>query len=581
MKKMKDCWCSRVRFVVVLSLLMCVATVRPDEIDFLDSLGGGYGFAELQDDVFPSGDDGIVNLPSFRDLPKPEEVVPFLCDPDGLNGCSLIEEDFYLRTNTINKRELVDLPVFEPVSCCYQEDHIFSVHLFINRMFRSELTKRSDALGCYLALCQDTLLEKIRELQKFLGTVGDFESIIELDPDKIFALFRNMTVQEHRAGFMFHYHRIWPAFEFRFLIPLYYDERHYWMSKKEQDCAERELANAFAVCGVQQTTKKQQEQFQDRYLISDKFGIGDLRIEFDGPISCLNLFAMNIGAMLTIPTAVAFKKGLKGSYFKRSCCQPRISLLEFAGILESKDSEEEKQQEATDMLEPFALGALERLSSILLETGLGNGGHFGIGPMVRFRTDIGDLAQRCRPLAKYSERLSRLVWKSRMSLEYLMPRNKKRCFVRCDNKQAFEERDFQSTDPVVAADNLLFLEEELVNKFYPVCYTVKVSPGLLFRSTNKLCYDGTCWDAYVGTDTWLRLRDKISEIQAPSEIRCKLDQERAKPFVAYQSKLFGGVVYHLERPKRDWYFSLNLDVTTFKRGMGRDGTLTVCVETNY
>jgi len=571
--------------------LFCVTPWHLCGTDYPDVLSGNDRFMHEVDDFFDAvpmtdeinlQDDGFPRDPCGCPSPRvtqvnPEDVVQFLCED--LKICSLLEEDLYLRTNPLNKRNLVDLPVFEPMPCCYANDRVISGYLFWNQTNRGFFSSENDALKCYLALSQTTLLDKLRGIQEFIGTQGDFAQIIDIDLKKIFGLFCNMTIQERRAGLMFHFYRQWENVRMRVLWPLAYLERNYYMTRKEQKCAERELAQAFGI----QNNKKQQDCFQRRYLIGDRLGMGDMRIEIDGQVYCRwFLFGMRIGAQLTLPIAFSFKKGLYGSYFPKSCKQPRFSILELADILESEGSQEEKTQEVSNLLEPFFLGTLTRLSSMLIDTGLGNDGHFGIGPFIRSKTNLGSLCARCDKVKRHCPQwLDRLTWHSRMSLELLMPKTKKWYFIKRDDPEAFASRDFSSDDPVVATDNLRFLDCEFVNKFYPRAFDVKIKPRFIFRSTSKMCYDGCNWDFYVGTDTWVMTQEKIADVCAPSGIKKQLNLCKADSFLAYQGKAIMGFVYHLERPCYDWYFSIHGDGAIASKGIGRDATLAICVDCTF
>src|SRR5260221_3785965 len=45
----------------------------------------------------------------------PNDIVSFLASAGVI---PILEEDFYLRTNNLNTRSLLDLPTFEPICCC-------------------------------------------------------------------------------------------------------------------------------------------------------------------------------------------------------------------------------------------------------------------------------------------------------------------------------------------------------------------------------------------------------------------------------------------------------------------------------
>jgi hypothetical protein len=171
------------------------------------------------------------------------------------------------------------------------------------------------------------------------------------------------------------------------------------------------------------------------------------------------------------------------------------------------------------------------------------------------------------------------MWTSRIGLEYLFPATEKRFFVTKNNPEDFTSRDFNDLDQ--AENNLTFLEEELVNKLYALAFDTIVQPFPIFRWTSRFCYEGTHWGVILGSDFWLQGRDRLLNIRAPSCLIPRLDFNKARPLLAYQSKIFGTVSYTFVRPTQEWTISLNASGTTMTRGIGSTYTASINVEVNF
>jgi len=362
---------------------------------------------------------------------------------------------------------------------------------------------------------------------------------------------------------MVHGTRTWESLRVRFFCPLYYLERNFFLSQAERD----ELAAEFGFEGQQEDTA-----FQDRYLTSDKFGLGDTRIEIDNGIYASNTTALRAGFLATIPTAFAMVSGIKGHSFKKTACLPQANIFEsLFCIALSNQSEEVKTAEAIALLRTFGLGALDRLSANLLDAPLGNGGHIGIGALLRSSTDLNTLFLHTQG--------HELNWLNRLSLEYQFPANEKRFFVEKNNNAAFNAHDF--SNPNDATKNLAFLEEELVKRFYPVAFDALIQPGVIFRLDTRLCYHISQWGLLFGSDLWAQSREHVKSVDAFGRLGNQIDICKAKGCGAYQIKLFGGINYTFERPKRTWHLSLDGDATIANGGIGKDYSIVFNVETHF
>jgi len=476
----------------------------------------------------------------------------------------ILEEDFYLRTNNLNTRSLLDLPTFEPLCCCETGNKwAVGFNTFFNQTTRMFYSSDSDKLSSYLALCEETVLEKIENaLKPFIPDLRDKD--FDVDFREVFRIFSNMAMQQRRLGFMIHGERLIKNWHIRFLFPLYYQELNYFLTP----CEEKEIAREFGA-----TTQEQQDDFDDTHFISDKFGFGDTRIEIDKKWLKGDGYVVRGGLMSTLPTAFALKNGLRGRHFKKTSCQPPATIIKDLICLafDPNLTEAEKLAVALEELSVFGLGALDRLSAALIEKPLGNEGHFGLGLLLRTKHKACYWSQ--------AEWADNATWCNRVSAEYLFPAQNKRFFIPKNNKDEFDRRDFTNADQ--ATDNLNFLEQTLVNRLYPVALPVTVRPGMIFRWDSRLCYQGKLWGGTFGTDYWLQPAEHLHTIHGCPEIVSQLNKCKAEAALAQQFKLYGSMRWKVPKPKRTWFLSLNLDYTVFSTGIGQDFTLSFNAETHF
>ncbi len=492
---------------------------------------------------------------------SPEDIITFLVSAGVI---PILEEDFYLRTNNLNTRSLLDLPTFEPLCCCETGPRwAVGFNAFANQTTRMFYTADSDKLSSYLALCEETVLEKIENaLKPFIPDLRNQN--FDADFREIFRIFSNMAMQQRRVGFMIHGERLIQDWHVRFLFPLYYQELNYFLTPEEED----EIAAEFGA-----TTEDQRDNFDDTHFISDKFGFGDTRIEIDKKWIKKDNWIIRGGIMSTLPTAFAFKKGIRGRHFEKTSCQPPATIIQDLVCIafDPNLTEPEKLEAALGILRTFGLGAIDRLSAALIENPLGNEGHFGLGLLVRTK------AKAC--YWTHAAWANKATWCNRFSAEYLFPAQNKRFFIPKSNKAEFDQRDFSNPDQ--ATDNLNFLEQTLVDRLYPVAFPVTVRPGMIFRWDSRVCYQGKLWGGTIGTDYWLQPAEHLHTIHGCPEIVDQLNKCKAEAALAQQFKLYGSMRWKVPKPSRTWFVSLNLDYTVFSTGIGQDFTLSLNAETHF
>lgn len=498
---------------------------------------------------------------------KPKELIDLLIETGAID---LFKEQLFLRTNPLTKRSLLDNQLFLFDKNYDSGKFDFFSHIFYEETSRmcfypvcgsgskKDVFDKDTCMQSYLALCQESLMCKLKDLeQEIKRKFGDFG----IDCANTIYLLRNATAQERKAGFFFGFEWMPRKFNVRFKVPLYYLERNIYLTKKEIDAL---------TCEFGESDMSENMKFARQHLISDQFGLGDSRLEVDYPIyeGPRDLWA-RLGGILTIPTACPIVKGLFGSTFDPVKCRPSVSFTELFDQFTSDATRQEAMKKALDL----GFSALDGISSMLLDSSLGNNGHFGIG--LKLRTKL--------PMRSFLDRrwLEKVSLKGNLFLEYMLPHKETRWFIqKCDLLQSqFAMRNFK--DESKAAENLAFLEKTLIDKIFPYACDVQVTPGTIFIWEEKLAYESKKWGAHLGTDVWVQTRERFGNICASNSLVQTFDIDKAKMPWAYQWSLFGSLFFKPKKQKGDFYVGLNAEKILSSRGIGKPYKFTISLERNF
>ena len=505
--------------------------------------------------------------------PNKEFIVNILND---LEVIPLLQEDFFLRTNNIVSRSLLDYPEFLPWRHDKDKRAVYVI-LFLNQTTRMHFTKGSSNICTYLGVTQASFLQK---LENIIRSVQGLFPELTIDGDKItrlLQLFQTFTVQERRFGFMIGGKATFNRWHFNIMAPWYYIERNHFVNQNVQDDIEALVEDILEeTLGVTQLTPEEidlatsrRNAFIDQHLISDKFGIGDTRIYLDHPVIKNKYLSTRLGLLATIPTAFAMKKGLKGTHLHRVINRPILDLI---NLVEKAmpGSTTQVTQQAFD----FALDALDNLGAMILNPPMGNGGHFGLGVLAKNRSPLSGLIKQ--------DWARRFIMRSFISLEYLFPATEWRSFRVPANEALFNARDFtQTTDQLIINSNFYFLLQQLTDRLFPIAIHARVSPGVVFRWSSQMCYEGDENGFTLGTDTYVRNRENLSHLDATPATKSIIDAFNARAPLAYQSKLVGSIFFKIEKPDRLHTISLLADYTMMNKGIGADFMLALNIDTTF
>lgn len=526
-----------------LSLMFIVSIIPSTPIYTFDDF-------DDEDDLFFNAldSDCSVNFNDFGEMTT-RQAVPVVEILQELGVPEILQQDFYIRTSPLARRSLLDQPLL-PIRQDLENDHTFGFQLFYNHMTKVNFTKHSTSISSYLDVCNPDLITKIDGLtQKILEIINVDYPSFEYKPLDIIPLIKDMHINQRQAGAMFHYIQNWRRLQFLIKVPLYYFERN-----ENLDDANR--------LALEELFGESDTDFQNAHFVSDKFGLGDTRLEFAVKILERERYDMWFGPIFTIPTAVAFKKGLRGTNFEKQYCRPNIDIEK---LFETVTSVEEFQAFA----EPIALGAIDSFDSIVLENELGNNGHFGIGFIIESRIQISKTFDYW--WAK------RWVYHGYTYLEYLCPAEEKRSFKDVTDPALFVFDVGNDEQKAMAV--LDFLQKQLINKFYTYTVNTQVQPGVIFRWCGNCTYEGDRFNFVIGSDTWVQGKETFDCVDNGYLIDLAIDA--GKTARAYQWKAFTSLNYKVLRPERTWYIGMSFDGVLAESGIGRDYTATIDVIVNF
>ena len=486
--------------------------------------------------------------------PSPEIIIEFLL---GLGVLNILKEPLFLHTNELNKRSLLDQPIFEPDRPQFPGLWVVGASAFANKTNRSNFTKNSDRFDSYVALTQQSLLEK---LANSVNKITDLAPALSVDAAQILGLFANMTIEQRQVGFMLHCTKKTHKTTFRILAPLYYLENNFSLTPKELDA----VAEVFG-----ESDPEEEKQFRKAHFINDKIGLGDTRIEIDQRILKRPSFTLRLGGLATIPTAWAWGEGFQGSSYSKPSTLPTLNLDPLFEAITNPNPTTEGI--ALESIGDFALDSFDRIAANLIDMPLGNNRHLGIGGYMRGKTSLSSMIN-----TPFAERIS---FCNRISLELFLPSTEQRFYINKINQQELDNYNFSNDEE--AAANLIFLEEKIVERLFLRAFNTRIRPGAIFRWSSQAEYTGKRFGFNLGSDFWLQDKAKFSTIHASPVALKQIDVAKAQQPIAYQSKIFGGLIFKHKTPQNCWFISLNTDASISNKGIGQDYTLSLNFEASF
>lgn len=456
----------------------------------------------------------------------------------------LLEQDFYLRTNVLNDRSVNTLPVFN----LYHTDHICQdwlvrASLFWNYTNKVYFTTNSSKFSSYLALQQETLIRLLDDI------------ITTIDVPRTLSLLNRAFIEERKTGAMFQILKNFGKGSLELRVPLYYLERNYQFFEPDQIA----LQNALAISETGAVINLPRGSLE-KHAVSDRFGFGDLGLKWGYLLINNENLCTKLGLQLTLPTAIAFKKGIIGSDFQDDLSnRPSISLQEIFNLAFCGQSTEAIEKMAT-----LGFQAIDWLSAMVLDQDLGRK-NLGIGVFIEPKFNVA----------------KSVTIKSIASFEYFIPNQKTRFFILRKNPALFDEsiylRIVDSGTEQEANDALNFFNEQIIETLFPNAVLTPVSPGFTFQFNVAPDFNFNEWSLSFGLDFWYQQKERFNR----TDLNPLFKIDEAIKSHAYQTKLFGSMCYTSLQKCYDWRLSVNADQTIGSVGIGKDYTVSLGLELNF
>lgn len=550
------------RITVVLTILTSSVYAQYDYLDEYEN--NNQEFLELLAEDSDDKLDFINEMmpPSFalRAIP-PQVIVDLLLE---LGALEILQQDFFLSTNRPARRSLLDMPLFQPNKAVFPIPSFFNTQLFFDFTPKARFTRTSSNINSYIATSDPSLLAALDNTIKALIVLSN-GSIVNLNIPLILDLIGQMTLVERNIGFMFQTGGRWDRLQLRIMFPLYYHERNFFLSQADLDTLALEL-------GFTDPTL-----FDDSFAVSDRLGLGDTRIEFGMHAIEKQWCDMVLSLYATIPTAFSLAKGLAGHTFKAPGTYPEVDfeVLYAAAEAALAGNETLAEQEASfKVIQTLLLDAFKRVDAALLDNGLGNESHVGLGACMAIDARLDQWI--CQPWASCT------YWHNRVAFEYLFKNDTTRFYVNKNDPASFD-RDWENEDdnPLVAEANLEFLQNEIINRISLLGLSTEVRPGVIGMWKSALVYQETYWNGYVGIDLWFQTKEKHGCIHAPQELINTLDICKSFMPYAFQNKLIGGFGYTHYTKDCTLTGGIDGDVTLFTTGVGRNYMVTLRLDAQF
>ncbi len=510
----------------------------------------------MQADVLDDFNDSDDSLPVIEigadpiregECPFASVVVPAL---DEAGAIEIFKQNVYVGTAPFAVRNVLDWPLWQrPLPQINRWN--MGVDIFYNQTNRSVFAPCLPDICGGIGFCNQDLLAAIQNtannifdnpaikdlIYTYLG--GSIVNFLEKHSiQEVAALIAPATIQQRRAGALFSITENRDRWTGDIRIPLYWLERNIWLDQADKEKLESFFPKSDSL------SEAEIEDFARSHVVSDRYGLGDLRFTLAYQLIDRQNATFHLAGFFTAPTAASFQRGIVGSSFE---CSPEPE-LDLCALLNNIPA-------IKDKIRSLGVAFLDRFSAIFMDDDLGDRKHWGLGGFVE-------------PLVSFNDYMQ---WHARLFAQYYFSHAQKRYIAKAADINAFNSRDFMSTNLDVAATNLTFLSNRIIEMLFPRHYLVHVKPGSEVMLLNEFLFKWGHWDALLGVDWWHKGAEHIAIPTAADDYLLLVrDASRAG---SQQIKLLGGLGYTHRTTTADWVVSLKGDGTVYNKNIGKDWTI--------
>lgn len=546
-------------------IILFQPTCNPMELD----LSNYTTLLDSCDDFDPLSD--LVSNITAADLTSvrscaPTEAAAWLFFATGIiNIPTLFDDEFYKATSIPYVRNLIDYPNF--LLCSYQDPSArqFTTHVFYNQTSKkqykySEEHEDGTRIGSYLNLERQTFLDLIDQAFNSGLLPSDLQPLKNINFPTIFKNLGNARLEERRMGFMWHYyHQVTPNTYVEAKMPFLWMIRNLNFTQEEKDLFTKEFEKFLG------TSSFDEDAFSKRHVIMDALGTGTLELSICNKFLTGSNWSLDGGVALFVPTDFKMAKGLYGTYIEPRDQQP---LLELCNLVQNLSTGSWTiNPDYQKILSSYFLGALDHLSSTLLQCDLGSNQHLGI----------------VFKLSPYWKPYETLEYNGIYMLEIYFPREQQRFFAPYKNSNFSKEFAAlpQDTDAEQQA-KLLILEQQLTSQLYPRVFSTFMSPGVIINSASNLQKSFKNWNFTLGYNWWFKTEDFFFTIHHPTLPSISdLDIEKSKGKDAYAIKLYAKINRDIHTKNHTFSLSLWGDATVLNNALGNDFSFGMCFDSHF
>lgn len=216
----------------------------------------------------------------------------------------------YHRSHPLVDRSPNSLPFFQFFPDNVHNKTLLScqAQIFYNQIAESFYNKENAGINGYVNMDLHTEIQEI-----------DDTLLENITISSLFQLFDKVKVQERQVGVMFLLqNNVTPDWTIGATIPLSYLERNFYLNEAEIAAIKE---NQFF-----KDVDGDYFKFARDHLVSDKFGVGDLKCYLEKTIYTTARSEYTIGAEATVPTSFSIAKGLIGNSFDENKPNPTFNV---------------------------------------------------------------------------------------------------------------------------------------------------------------------------------------------------------------------------------------------------------------
>lgn len=471
--------------------------------------------------------------------------------PPIINAVNILKQDLYRKTTgPVTRRSLLDEPALIPdyfIDRCWA----LSGDIFFNYSPKVYFTKNSPFICSYIDLTNQNIINEINNVE-----------FIDVDVPGILGLFTDIKLYQYRVGLMASATGCWDHWLVTARMPLYYLLEHFYLNDDEVNAIKNNPFFEIDDGAVGDGPKQAEMAFALKHLVSDKFGVGDMRLSILAHLWDSEHNKVWLGLQATLPTSRSFVRGLLGGEFNPNAPIPRFNLQHIFNVYRCNTNQTLANNVLRMELTDFLVSALDRLSTILINTPMGNGKHWGLGAEFNFRHT-------------FTPYFSTHTY---TTIEAYTPHHETRYFL-VDKTQYDFDRDWR--DPALCGENLALLNRLVVETLFPLAIRTSIHPGARFQFNHAFMYKNKHWDLKFGFDYWYQCKERMGTILPVIPFDLPYNRAKAQRSSALQGKIFfNGGYFGTLCDGIDLRVLLCADGTLFNKGIGENytGSLRVGIE---